>query len=150
MPTYNESSRGIIMMPLNQEESSHCYHMGPILALFFWIIRIISLLFSIILIIAQNRNCILVCIHCRKLANWHIHHRGSVGIQTMSIRDSFINLQRATPHDVSFSNLPIGIGHVRQPSSTQFRLELITQSIDSCCNGSTAKHAFPARGDWGF
>jgi hypothetical protein len=48
-----------------------------ILALFFCIIRIISLLFVIILIIAQDRNGIWVCIHCRKLASLHIHHRGS-------------------------------------------------------------------------
>ncbi len=129
-------------MPLHQEESSYCCHMGPMLALFFCIIRIISLLFGIILIIAQNRNSIWVCIHCRKPANLHIHYRGSVSIQNMSIRASFINLQRAVPHDVSFRNRPIGIGladvsQPRLPSRTQFRLELITQSIDSRCNGHT-------------
>jgi hypothetical protein len=44
-------------------------------------------------------NCIWVCIHCRKLAyHWHTHHRGSVSIQIMSIRDSNINLQQAVSH----------------------------------------------------
>jgi hypothetical protein len=41
------------------------------------------------------------------------------------------------PHDVRFRNRPIGIGlaDVRQPSRTQFRFELITQSINTCGNG---------------
>jgi hypothetical protein len=78
-----------------------------------------------------------MCIHCRKLANWHIHHRGSVSTQTKSIRDSNIKLQQAVSHAVSCRHLPIGIGlaDVRQPSRTQFRFELITQSIESHGNG---------------
>jgi hypothetical protein len=78
--------RGI--MPLHQEESSPCWHMGPIDAIAFCIIHIMSLLFHIILIISEIKNAIWVRIHCRKLANWHIHHWGSVSIQTKSIKDS--------------------------------------------------------------
>jgi hypothetical protein len=80
-----------------------------------------------------------VHIRCRKFANLHIQHRGSVSIQTMSIRDSFINVQRAVSHDVSCRNRSIGIGFadVRQLSSTQFRLDLITQSIDRRGNSYT-------------
>ncbi len=42
---YNESMRGI--MPSHQEESSPCWQMGPIHAIFSCIIRIMSLLFRI-------------------------------------------------------------------------------------------------------
>jgi hypothetical protein len=52
---------------------------------------IISLLF----VYFKIRNGVWVCIHCIKLANQHIHHRGSVSIQTKSIRDSIINLQQS-------------------------------------------------------
>ncbi len=126
-------------MPLHHEESRPCCHMGPIHTLFFVLYALYHYYFAIILIIAQNRNGIWLHIHCRKLANRHIHHRGSVSIQTMSIRDSFINVQRAVPHDVSCRNRSIGIGlaDVRQLSRTQFRLELITQSIDGRGNGCT-------------
>ncbi len=62
--------------------------MGPIDAIAFCIIHIMSLLFHIILIISEIKNAIWVRIHCRKLANWHIHHWGSVSIQTKSIKDS--------------------------------------------------------------
>ncbi len=76
--------------------------------------------------------------HCRKLANWYIHHRGSVSIQTKSIRDSIINLQQALSHSFSFgtgnSPIQIGLADVLQPCSTQFRHELSIQSINSCCN----------------
>ncbi len=74
-------------------------------------------------------------IHYKKLADRHPphRHRGSVSIQTMSIRDSFINLQQALSHAVCICNRPIQIGlaDVCQPSSTQFRFEIITRSIDS-------------------
>jgi hypothetical protein len=41
-------------------------------------------------IISKLENAIWVRIHCRKLANWHIHHRGSVSlsIQAKSINSS--------------------------------------------------------------
>ena len=127
-------------MPLHQEESSCSSHMGSIHAFLLCIIRLKTLLFATILIIALIRNGIWVRIHCRKLANWHIHHRGSASIQTKSIRDLFINLHHAglpCSHDVSFRNRPIRIGlvDVRQPRSTQFMFELITQSIDTRGNG---------------
>jgi len=50
-----ESMRGII--PLHQEESSHCWHMGPIHAIFFCIICIMSILFQIIPIISKIKKC---------------------------------------------------------------------------------------------
>jgi hypothetical protein len=50
--------RGI--MPSHQEGNSPCWHMGPIHAIFFCIIRIISLLFQIILIISEIKNAIWV------------------------------------------------------------------------------------------
>ncbi len=123
--------RGI--MPSDQDESSPCCHMGPIHALFFCIIRIISLLSHCSMYYFKIRNGIWVDIHCRKLSNQHICHRRSVSIQTMSIRDSIINLPQALSHGVSFRNRPIRIGlaDVRQPRCTQFRFELITQSIYS-------------------
>jgi hypothetical protein len=100
----------------------------------FCIIRIISLLYHIILIISSIQNSIWVRIHCWKLSNWHIHHRGSVSIQTQSSLDSSIDLQRAVSHDIRCLNRPIWIvlADVRQPTSTQFRFEPITQSIDTC------------------
>jgi hypothetical protein len=133
-PTYNQSMRCI--MPSDQEESSPCCHMGPIHALFVCIIHIISLSYQDYTPCFKIGNCIWVCIHCRKLPNQHIHHRGSVRIQTKSIRDSIINLQQVLSHAVNFSNLPIwkGLADVLQPCSKQFRLELSTQSIDNCSN----------------
>jgi hypothetical protein len=82
-PTYNDSMR--CFMPSHQEENSPSCHMGPIHGLFFCIICIISLLFSIIPIISQFRIGIWVRIHCRKLVNQHIHHGGSTRIQSKSI-----------------------------------------------------------------
>jgi hypothetical protein len=121
------------IMPSHQKESFPSCHMSPIHGLFFCIIRIMSLLFSIILIISKIGIGIWVLIHCRKLANWHIHHGGSASIQSKSIRDSILNLQRAVSHDIRLCNLPIGIGlaDVHQPSLTQFRFELFTQCIDA-------------------
>ncbi len=76
-------------------------------------------------------------IQCRKLANWLIHHGAFASIQSKSIRNSIINLQRAVSHDVRFRNrsIRIGLADVRQPSRRQFRFELITQSIDTRGNG---------------
>ncbi len=132
-PTYKDSMRCI--MPSHQEENFPSCHMGPIHG--FCIIRIISLLFAIILIISDIKIGKWVHIHCRKLANQHIRHRESASIQTKSIRDSIINLQRAVSYDFRFRNLPIGTGlaDVLQPSCTQFRFELIPQSINTCGNG---------------
>ena len=50
---------------------------------------------------------------------------------------SNIKLQQAVSPVVSCRDQPIEIGlaDVRQPTSTQFRFELITQSINSCGNG---------------
>jgi hypothetical protein len=129
--TYNESIRGI--MPSDQDESTPCCHMGPIHALFFCIIRIISLLTHYYTYYFKFENDLRVHIHCRKLSNQHIHHRGSVSIQIMLIRFSIINLQQALSHVVSFRNrtIRIGLADVRQPSSTRSRFELVTQSIDS-------------------
>jgi hypothetical protein len=76
----------------------------------FCIIRIISLLYHIILIISSIQNSIWVRIHCWKLSNWHIHHRGSVSIQTQSSLDSSIDLQRAVSHDIRCRNRPVRIG----------------------------------------
>ena len=104
-------------------------------AIFFCIIRITSLLYHIILIISWVQNSFWVRIDCWKPSNWHIHHRGSVSIQTKGSLDSFIDLQRAVSNDDSRClNRPIGIvlADVRQPTSTQFRFEPITQSIDTC------------------
>jgi hypothetical protein len=60
-----------------------------------------------------------------------------------------LNHQSATcrPHDVRFRNWPIGVdlAELRQPSCTQFRFELFTQSINTCGNGCTL-----ARRDWLF
>ncbi len=53
--TYIDSMRGII--PLHQEESSHCGHMGSIHAIFFCIICIMSILFQIIPIISKIQKC---------------------------------------------------------------------------------------------
>jgi hypothetical protein len=50
-----ESIRGI--MPLHQEEISHCWQMGPIHAMLFYIICIMSLLFHIIPIISKIKKC---------------------------------------------------------------------------------------------
>ncbi len=127
------------IMPSDQEELEHscCCHMGPIQALLDCIIRFFSLLYHYYTYYFKIRNSVWVHIHCRKLANQHIHHRGSVTIQTKSIRDSIINLQQALSHAVSFRNRPIriGISDIRQPCSTQSRLELSTQwSIDSLGN----------------
>ncbi len=99
------------------------------------------------LLFHKFRISIWVRIHCRKLVNQHIHHGGSTRIQSKSIRDSIINLQRAVSHEVRFRNWPIGIGlaDVRQPSRTQFRFELITQSIHTRGNGCA-----PARRDQWF
>ena len=57
--------------------------------------------------------------------------------QNRDIRDSNIKLELAVPPVVSCRDQPIGIGlaDVRQPTRWQFRLEIITQSIDSCGNG---------------
>ncbi len=73
----------------------------------------------------------------QKTCHWLIHHGGFESIQSKSIRNSIINLQRAVSNDVRFRNRPIGIGlaDVRQPSRTQFRFEIITQSIDTRGNG---------------
>ncbi len=62
------------------------------------------------------------------------------GIRQHTIQEhQELNHQSPTcsPHDVRFRNRSIGIGlaDVRQLSSTQFRFELITQSIDTCGNG---------------
>jgi hypothetical protein len=46
----------------------------------------------------------------QKIANWHIHHGGSASIQSKSIRNLIINLQRAVSHDIRLSNRAIGIG----------------------------------------
>ena len=91
--------------------------------------RIISLLYHYYTYYFKIRNGVWVRFHCIKLANQHIHHKGSVSIQTKSIRDSIINLQQAVSHAVSFRNRPIQIGlsDVRQPCRTQSRLELSTQ-----------------------
>ena len=102
MTTYNDSMRCITA--LHQEQSSASCHVGPIHSLSFGIIRINSLLFTIILIISKIRNSIWVRIHCRKLAKKHIHHRGSVSIQTNSIRDSTIKHQSVSSHDVRCRN----------------------------------------------
>ncbi len=40
-----------------------------------------------------------VCIHCRKLANLHVHHWRSVSIQTKSIKDS-ITKQHTAPREL--------------------------------------------------
>jgi hypothetical protein len=124
-------------MLLNQEESSPCYHVGPIHALFFCIIRIASLLFNIISIISKIGDRIWVCFHCRKLANQHINHMGSVSIQTKSIRDSIIKHQSVFSHYVRCSSRPIRIGlaDVRKPTRMQLRFELTTQLINSRCTG---------------
>jgi hypothetical protein len=138
-------------MPSQQEESSPCWHMGPIHAIFFYIISIMSLLFHIILIISEIKNAIWVHIHCKKLANLHIHHWGSVSIQTKSIKDSISKSQSLLSHCGSWCNRPIRIGlaDVREPFSTQYRLELIrvTQCINSRCNRCALSRAFPARRD---
>ncbi len=132
--TYSSMRGGI---PLDQDKSSPCYYMGPMHALFFCMKHIISLLYHYYTYYFKIWNCIWVRIHCRKIAHQHIHHRGSVSVQTQNIRDSNINLQQAVSHAVSCRDLSIGIGlaHVRQPARTQFWFELITQSIDSCGNG---------------
>jgi hypothetical protein len=124
-------------MPSHQEESSPCWHLGPTHAVFFCIIRIMSLLFHIILILSENKNAIWVRLHCRKLANRHIHRWGSVSIKTKSIKDSITKHQSLPSHGGSWRNGPIGINlaDVREPSSTQFSLELITQCINSRGNG---------------
>ncbi len=59
---------------------------------------------TIILVISKIRIGTWVCIHCRKLANQHIHHRESVSIQTKSIRYSTIKHQSVFPYYVSCSN----------------------------------------------
>jgi hypothetical protein len=103
--------------------------MGPIHALLDCIIRIILLLYHYYTYYFRIRNGVWVRIHCIKLANQHIYHRGLVSIQTKSIRDSIINLQQALLNAVSFRNRPtqIGLSDVRQPCRTQSRLELSTQ-----------------------
>ncbi len=123
-------------MPSDQEVSSPCCHMVPMHAHLVCIIRIISLLYHYYTYYFKIRNGTGVLrIHStgRKLANQHIHHRGSVSIQTKSIRDSIINLQQALSHAVSFHNqqhiLIIGLADVRQPCCTQFRLELSTHPL---------------------
>jgi hypothetical protein len=125
-------------MPLHQEESSHCWRMGPIHAIFFCIIRIMLLLFHNIPIISGIKNAIWVHIHCRKLANQHIHHWRSVSIQTKSIKDSITKHQSLFSDGGIWRNRPIGIGlaDVREPSSPLFRLEPITQCINSLGNDS--------------
>jgi hypothetical protein len=124
-------------MPLNQEESSLCCHMGPIHAVFSCIIRIISLLYHYYTYYFKIGNGVWVRIHCRKLANRHINHMGSVSIQTKSIRDSIIKHQSVFSHDVRCRSRPIRIGlaDVRKPTRTQFRFELIIQLINGRCNG---------------
>ncbi len=75
--------------------------------------------------LAANRKsetgsgCIFIA---KKLANWHISLRGSVSIQTKSIRDSILKHQSVFPHDVRCSSRPIWIGlaEVRKPTRTQF------------------------------
>jgi hypothetical protein len=127
---------------LDPEGSSPCCHMGPICAFFVCIICIISLLYHYYTYYFQIGNGVWVCIHCRKLAKLPISTSTtgdqwlSVNIQTKSIRDSIINLQQAHSHAVSFLNRPIWIGLVVvcQSCLMQFRLELSTQSINSCCN----------------
>ncbi len=94
--------------------------------------------FILYVLFQKSKNVIWVHIHCRKLANWHIRDWGSVSIQTKSIKDSIIKHQGLFSHCGSWRNWPIRIGlaDVREPSSRQFRLEPITQCINSHCNGS--------------
>jgi hypothetical protein len=97
--------------------------------------------YHIILIISEIKNAIRVRIHCRKLANLHIHHWGSVSKQTKSIKDSITKHQSLFSHGGSWRNRPIRIGlaDVREPSSIffskKFSLEPITKCINSRCNG---------------
>jgi hypothetical protein len=59
------------------------------------------------------------------------------GIRKHTIQEhQELNHQSPTccPHFVRFRNPPIGLADVRQPSCTQFRFELITQSINTCGN----------------
>ncbi len=106
--------------------------MGPILAIFFYTISIISLLLPFVLIISEIKNAILVHIrvHCRKLANLQ-------GISEHTNQEHQ-GLNHQAPKWLlpqSCSNCPIqkGLEDVCQPTSTQFRFEIITQCINSCC-----------------
>jgi hypothetical protein len=91
--------RGI--MPSHQEESSPCWHMGPIHAISVCIIRIMSdnmsLLFHIMPITSEIKNAIWVRIHCRKLANRHIHHWRSVRIKQRVSRTQSPSTKASSP-----------------------------------------------------
>ncbi len=117
-------------LPLLSNGSKSC----PVLS----IICIISLLFSIILIISKLEKAIWVSIQCRKTGqsdNQHFHHRGTVSIQTKSVNNSIRPHQSIFPHRgrCCCCTHPIWIGltdsDVHQPSSTQFSFKIIIQSI---------------------
>ncbi len=110
---------------------------GPNSCPFFCIIHIMSLLFAIMLMISKLETAIWVRIHCRKLANPHIHHRWSVSIQPKSINDSIRKHQSVFSHWGSCLNHPIGpirLGLTDELQTTRFKL--IAQCIDSHGNGS--------------
>ncbi len=99
--------------------------MGPINAIFFCIICIMSLLFHIIPIISKIKKCDLgaysLQINCQLAhpplrVSEHTHQ---------SIKGSIIKHQGLFSHGGSWRNRPIGIGlaDVREPSSPQFRLD---------------------------
>jgi hypothetical protein len=94
------------------------------------------------LLFQKSKNASWVSTHCRKLANRHIHHWGSVSIQTKSIKDSVTKHQSLLSHCGGWCSRPIGIGlvDVRKPSSTRFSLEPITR-----CINSQWLRVFPAR-----
>ncbi len=56
-PKYNESEATRCIMPLDQDKSSPCCHMGPIIVLLFCIIQIISLLYHYYTHYFRNQKC---------------------------------------------------------------------------------------------
>ncbi len=84
------------------------------------------------LIISDIRNAFWMHIRCRKLAN-----RQGISEHTNQEHQG-LNHQapkRLLPRSCSDRPVQIGLADVRQPTSTQFMFELITQYINSRCNG---------------
>ena len=103
-------------------------------------ITIISIINTIIRIISKLKIQILVHIHCRKLANRHIHNWGSVSKQTTSSKDSVCKNQRFLTNGVSSisCSIPIYLTDACHPASAHSRLnlKLNTQCINGLGNGS--------------
>ena len=96
-------------------------------------ITIISIIYTIIRIISKLKIQIWVHIHCRKLANRHIHNWESVSKPTMSSKDSVCKNQRFLTNGLSSISWSIPI---YLTASAHCRLKINTQCINCMSNGS--------------